>query len=53
MLLSLVYLVLRRVSRAGPALDARRYSAGGVTHEGAALLTDISFINPTGGGCRT
>ncbi|MGH9196265.1 MAG: hypothetical protein ACRD1T_11065, partial [Acidimicrobiia bacterium] len=41
----------RHVSRGGPALDARPYSAWGVSDDWAALLIDISVSNLAGGGC--
>jgi hypothetical protein len=39
------------VSRGGPALDARPYSAWGVNDDWGAFLIDISVSNLAGGGC--
>jgi hypothetical protein len=39
----------RHVSRGGPALDARPYSAWGVSDDWAVFLIDISVSNRAGG----
>jgi hypothetical protein len=41
----------RHVSRGGPALDARQYSAWGFGDDWAVTLIDISISNLASGGC--